>query len=363
MANEGKYSVPNLCTGWWRPSNEQSRTCYLNGHKSHRLYDCHYGPWLSHPLLVLWNRTNGDDNEYALENTFKPRNFGFCVLTSSILLQCNTNLALWMKDGVLQRPSQSTNAGVPWCWRIYDWNIDPWVSKGKGFYSDNKCGVRDEYLCGLCTPIVHNAWRPNTQRSPSRGFSKFGLSCSINQFENDKCTRTRKNEGWIEASPRGHRKQNHNGSRRDHRTTAITHSNTLTHVRSAVDTSPPPVPNTAKRAAEQGWVQHNSLQQHLRFFELSQHCSTKVLENRSRKRVTFAHCLVKYKWLRPTCKNDHLLLYSQDDKDDAQDTQPTWCEYIQYKIEECQSFINRKHVMMRYARTKTATSPPPSTVE
>ena len=67
----------------------------------------------------------------------------------------------------------------------------------------------------------------------------------------------------------------------------------------------------------------------------------KRLKRDPRKWVTFAHRLLTNEWPRPTCKNEHLLFHSQDDEYDARDAKLTCREYLQYKIEECQSFINR----------------------
>ena len=73
-----------------------------------------------------------------------------------------------------------------------------------------------------------------------------------------------------------------------------------------------------------------------------------------RKRVTFAHCLVKNKWPYPTYKNEYLLFHSQDDKYDAQDAQPTCRECSQYKKEELQSFIDLRQAMIRWAEQTSA---------
>ena len=73
----------------------------------------------------------------------------------------------------------------------------------------------------------------------------------------------------------------------------------------------------------------------------------KCLKRDPWRRVTFVHRLVKNEWPRPPYKNEHLLFHSQDDKYNARDAKSTCREYRQYKLEECQSFIDCEHAKLR----------------
>ena len=256
-----------------------------------------------------------------------------------------------MANALLRRPIWLTNTSVPRCWRICDWNFVSWTSKGQGIYSGNKCGARDKYLCGLCTPTVHNAWHPNTQRSPTRGFNKFRSGFSVNRFVNKK---------WARRGDRDGLKRLQDVIK--NKTKMVTGQITELMWRRVPTREPMynwSLTQVNHRYPTRQRGQMNNVESNTIVFEdtcvpFNPHsiARPKRLEREPLKRVAFAYHLVKNEWLRSTYRNEHLLFHSQDNEYDARDTQPTCCDYLQYKMEECQSFIDLCHTMMRYAQTK-----------